>query len=97
MSVSDTIRHIQTYRGIRVPNVHLTEQMRAYVNGQIQSGAYANVSEVVRAGVRMLMERDGARQFYVLKASLEQAVREAEAGEFEQFDPQAYEPDAGAR
>ena len=80
-----------------MPNVHLTEQMRAYVQGQIQSGAYANLSEVVRAGIRMLMERDGARQFYVLKASLEQAVREAETGEFEQFDPQAYEPDAGAR
>lgn len=80
-----------------MPNVHLTEQMRAYVDGQIHSGAYANVSEVVRAGVRMLMERDGARQFYLLKANLEHAVREAEAGEFEPFDPQAYEPDAGAR
>ena len=80
-----------------MPNVHLTGQMRAYVDGQIQSGAYANVSEVIRAGVRMLMERDGARQFYVLKANLEQAVRDAEAGDFEQFDPQAYEPDAGAR
>lgn len=80
-----------------MPNVHLTEQMRAYVDGQIQSGAYANVSEVVRAGVRILMERDGARQFYVLQANLEQAVREAEAGEFEQFDPLAYEPDAGER
>ena len=32
------------------------------------------------------------RQFYVLKASLEQAVRDAEAGEFDRFDPQAYEP-----
>ncbi len=32
------------------------------------------------------------RQFYVLKSSLEQAVRDAEAGEFELFDPQAYEP-----
>lgn len=80
-----------------MPNVHLTEQMRAYVDGQIRSGAYANVSEVVRAGVRMLMDRDGARQFYLLKADLEQAVRETEAGEFERFDPQAYEPDAVAR
>ena len=80
-----------------MPNVHLTEQMRAYVDGQIRSGAYANLSEVVRAGVRMLMERDGARQFYVLKANLEQALREAEAGEFERFDPYAYEPEAGTR
>ena len=52
------------------------------------------MSEVVRAEDRMLMERDGARQFYALKANLEQAMREAEAGDFETFDPQLYEPDA---
>ena len=79
-----------------MPNVHLAEQMESYVHGQIRSGAYANLSEVVRAGIRLLMERDGARQFYALKADLEQAVREAEAGGFEEFDSQAYEPDAGA-
>ena len=80
-----------------MPNVHLTEQMEAYVHGQIRSGAYANLSEVVRAGIRLLMERDGARQFYVLKAELEEAVREAEAGGFEEFDALAYELDAGLR
>ena len=80
-----------------MPNVHLTRPMDAFVRSQIKSGAYANVSEVVRAGIRLLMDRDGARQFYALKANLEEAVREAEAGGFEDFDPQAYEPDAGAR
>ena len=79
-----------------MPNVYLTEQMESYVHGQIRSGAYANLSEVVRTGIRLLMERDGARQFYALKADLEEAVREAEAGGFEEFDSQAYEPDAGA-
>ena len=77
-----------------MPNVHLTASMEAYVQGQIESGSYANVSEVVRAGIRMLMERDGARQFYALKADLESAVREAEAGEFAEFDPATYEPEA---
>ena len=77
-----------------MPNVHLTGEMEAYVHGQIRSGTYANLSEVVRAGIRLLMERDGARQFYALKAILEQAMREAEAGDFETFDPQLYEPDA---
>ena len=80
-----------------MPNVHLTHQMHAYVQGQIKSGAYANLSEVVRAGVRLLMERDGARQFHALKADLEEAVREAEAGGFEQFDPLTYEPDSSPR
>ena len=58
----------------------------ALLNGQIQSGAYASVSEMVRAGVRMLMERDGVRQFYAPRVSLEQAVHDAKAGEFEQFN-----------
>lgn len=80
-----------------MPNVYLTQAMEAYVQNQIRSGAYANLSEVVRAGVRLLMEREGARQFYALKADLEEAVREAEAGGFEPFDPQAYEPEAGVR
>ena len=78
-----------------MPNIHLTDQMSNYVHGRIKSGAYANLSEVVRAGIRLLMERDGARQFYTLKADLEDAVREAEAGGFEVFDPLTYEPEAG--
>ena len=80
-----------------MPNVHLTKPMEAYAQGQIKSGAYANLSEVVRAGIRLLMDRDGARQFYVLKTDLEEAVHEAETGRFTDFDPDAYEPDAGLR
>ena len=80
-----------------MPNVHLTDQMHRYAQGQVDAGAYANLSEVVRAGLRLLMERDGARQFYALKGELEAAVREVEAGEFEEFDPLAYEPGADLR
>lgn len=80
-----------------MPNVHLTQPMESYVRRQIRSGAYANLSEVVRAGIRLLMERDGARQFYALKADLEEAVREAEDGGFTELDPAAYEPGAGLR
>ena len=78
-----------------MPNVRLTEPMEAYVQGQIKSGTYTSLSEVVRAGIRLMMERDGARQFYALKADLEHAVRDAEAGAFADFDSRAYEPDAG--
>lgn len=77
-----------------MPNIHLTAPMQEYVHGQIATGAYANTSEVVRAGLRLLMEKDGARQFYVLKGALEAARAEAESGAFEAFDPHAFEPDA---
>ena len=49
-----------------MPNIQLTEQMEDYIQRQISSGSYANLSEVVRAGMRLLMERDNARQFYAL-------------------------------
>lgn len=68
--------------------------MEAYIRRQVSSGSYADLSDVVRAGIRLLMERDGARQFYALKAELEEAVRDAENGAFSEFDPRAYEPDA---
>ena len=77
-----------------MPKVYLTEQMQSYVELEIKSGAYANLSEVVHAGIRLLMEKDGARQFYALKANLEQATAEAEAGAFAPFDARAFEPDA---
>ncbi len=81
---------------VNMPNVHLTQQMDAYMQGQIKSGAYANLSEIVRAAMRLLMERDGALQFYALKAELQEALREAEAGGFKEFDPLDYEPDFDA-
>lgn len=77
-----------------MPNVHLTHAMQDYVQSQIKSGAYANLSEVVRAGIRLLMEKDGARQFYALKSELEEAVTAAEGGAHSAFDPVAFEPDA---
>ena len=79
-----------------MPNVHLTAQMADYVETQVASGAYANISEVIRAGLRLLMQREGARAFYELKADLEAAVRQVEAGKVIDFDPVAYEPDAFA-
>lgn len=51
-----------------MPNIHLTGPMQDYVQGQIARGAYANLSEVVRAGLRLLMEKDGERQFEAVRA-----------------------------
>ena len=77
-----------------MPNIHLTKQMEEYVDGQIKSGAFSNVSEVIRAGLRMMMEDDGAKAFYRLKAEIEKGSAEAEAGDHEVFDPVAFEPRA---
>ena len=77
-----------------MPNVHLTKPMQDYADRQIRSGAYANLSEIVRAGMRTLMEKDRARAFLALKAELDEAFAAAEAGDHAPFDIEAYEPDA---
>ncbi len=77
-----------------MPNVHLTKPMQEFAEAQIKSGAYANLSEIIRAGMRALIEKDRARDFFALKAELEEALAEAEAGDHAPFDIEAYEPDA---
>ena len=80
--------------GCIMPNIHLTDAMQAYADHQLSSGAYANLSEVVRAGMRLLMQRDGALMHHGLKADLAAAASAAEAGDFEPFDAKTSEPDA---
>ena len=41
-------------------HVALTEPLVRYVGGQVVSGRYATASEVVRAALRLLIERDEA-------------------------------------
>lgn len=40
------------------------------------------------------MEKDGARQFYAPKAELEEAAAAVASGDFSEFDPRAFKPDA---
>lgn len=77
-----------------MPNVHLTPQMQEFAEREIATGAYANLSEVVRAGMRRLMEERGAAAFQKLKRDLNDAADELEAGGGVPFDPRAYEPRA---
>jgi antitoxin ParD1/3/4 len=39
-------------------NIALTHELEGYIKAQVASGHYANASEVVRAGLRLLIERD---------------------------------------
>ena len=77
-----------------MPNVHLTPQMQEFAEREVATGAFANLSEVVRAGIRKLMEERGAAAFYALKADLEEQARQIETGLAKPFDPRAFEPRA---
>ena len=46
--------------GIRKRTVSLPEEHAAYIDRMVASGAFASASEVVRAGLRALQEREEA-------------------------------------
>lgn len=59
-----------------MPNISLPDAMLEYAERQVEAGVYANLSEVVRAGMRKLMEDDGAAAFYLLRRDLAAAAAE---------------------
>lgn len=59
-----------------MPNISLPDAMQEYAERQVEAGVYANLSEVVRAGLRKLMEEDGAAAFYLLRRDLMAAAQE---------------------
>ena len=59
-----------------MPNISLPDAMLDYAERQVEAGVYANLSEVVRAGLRKLMEEDGATAFYLLRRDLGAAITE---------------------
>jgi len=42
-------------------SIALTRELEAYIRTQLASGRYGSASEVVRTGLRLMMERDEAR------------------------------------
>lgn len=43
-------------------SVVLTKELEAYIQAQLSSGRYNNASEVVRSGLRLMIERDALLQ-----------------------------------
>jgi antitoxin ParD1/3/4 len=63
-----------------MPNVSLTPELERFAETCVQSGRYNSVSEVTRAGLRLLQELEAQRA--ALLASLEQAEAEGERDGF---------------
>jgi antitoxin ParD1/3/4 len=68
-------------------NINLTPQMDTFLKAKIQSGQYANASEVVRAGLRALEsdERENAARLEALRSALT-AGEESGFGEGDPFE-----------
>lgn len=60
-------------------NVSLTPELERFARECVAEGRYSNVSEVVRAGLRLLQDQEDMRRDLI--ASLREAEEEADRGE----------------
>ena len=64
-------------------NVSLTDMLDRFVEDRVESGAYQNASEVVRAGLRLLQAQEEAHRAKVerLRAAIQVGIDQIERGE----------------
>ena len=65
-------------------NISLTDHHDALIEAKIQAGEYANASEVVREGLRLIQERDQelAARVDAIKSRVAVGLEQAARGEF---------------
>jgi antitoxin ParD1/3/4 len=73
-------------------NVHLTPELEEFARACVETGRYNNVSEVMRAGLRLLQEREDRRRAFA--KMLTDAEAEAESEGTYTIDEVAAELDA---
>ena len=64
-------------------NVSLTPELEQFVHSRVATGLYQTASEVVREGLRLLEERERAREAAVeeLRAKIRSGIEQADHGE----------------
>jgi antitoxin ParD1/3/4 len=69
-------------------NVNLTKQLDEFVEQKVATGEFQNASEVVRAGLRLLSERDEDRaaKIEALKSAIQVGLDDLDRGDFEVVD-----------
>ena len=63
-------------------NVSLTPELAELVKRKVSTGLYGNSSEVVRAALRLMVERDGAGKEADWRGRIQRGLAQAERGEF---------------
>jgi len=64
-------------------NVSLTPELEQFVQSRVASGRYQTASEVIREGLRLLEEREQAREAAIeeLRAKIRRGIEQADRGE----------------
>ncbi|MBU3260675.1 type II toxin-antitoxin system ParD family antitoxin [Roseovarius sp. PS-C2] len=74
----------------RNTSVVLSDHFNDFITRAVESGRYSSASDVVRAGLRMLERQEMELEFNRLKASLEDADRQAVTGETRDVDLESF-------
>jgi antitoxin ParD1/3/4 len=69
--------------------IHITPEIEAGIRQRVESGEYANESEVLREALRMLNVRE--RRVQEIRASIEEGLAELERGEGIELTPEVME------
>jgi antitoxin ParD1/3/4 len=64
-------------------NVSLTPQLEQLVSDRVKSGMYQTASEVVREGLRLLLERDSQG---ILRREVQEGFDQIKRGEYTEYD-----------
>lgn len=77
-----------TLPGMATRNVNLTKQLDQFIEQKVATGEFQNASEVVRAGLRLLSERDEDRaaKIEALKAAIQVGLDDLDRGDYEVVD-----------
>lgn len=70
-------------------NVVVPKPMEQSIDDLIKTGRYQNFSEVVRAGIRMLLEHEAAEsaRLEALRNATSVGLMQVEAGQYDEVDP----------
>jgi antitoxin ParD1/3/4 len=77
-------------------NISLTHDLEQFATDKLKSGRYTSASEVIRDGLRMLVERDQLYQIRLeeLRKEIQKGI---DSGEATPFDPEAIMAKVSAR
>jgi antitoxin ParD1/3/4 len=69
-------------------NVSLTETLDNWVNEQVESGLYTSSSEVIREGLRLLIEKKSQSdlKLELLRSDLRKGIEQLDSGRARVFD-----------
>ncbi|MGP5465320.1 type II toxin-antitoxin system ParD family antitoxin [Pseudomonas helleri] len=70
-------------------NVVVPKPMEKSIDDLVNTGRYQNFSEVVRAGIRMLLEHEAAEaaRLEALRNATSVGIMQVEAGQYDEIDP----------